>query len=118
MYRTGDTMHLRVKIVLGGAPTAASLTVTLPLSLTIGSSAVWAVTGNKTLGRVSGFDNTGDTYSGMVNYASSTTIGVFVDYAAATWAVQGNPMTDTSPVTWAINDVIYIHAEIPITEWA
>lgn len=117
MRRDGDMMHWRVKLAIAGGVTATALTITLPLSLTIQNVAIWAATTNKTLGRVSGFDATGDTYSGMVNYNNSTSVGIFGDYAGLTWLVQGNPVNSTDPVTWASGDAIYIEAIIPITQW-
>lgn len=120
--RDGEWAHYQVKALLAGAPTAATLTFTLPAGRTIDTSkltnAVAATRGVIPGSKATISDNSASDYDGNVHYLSTTSVGVsYLDDAAA-GVVLTAPVNATAPVTFAVNDFINIYFSVPISEWA
>lgn len=123
MYRrVGDTVQIRVKIALSGAPTSASLTVNLPSSHTIDTTKLLSTDARLTMGQVIISDNSnGNYYEGHVGYSSTTAVGIFdtfLDTFSGTQYIRVGTVTQITPMTFATADFISIYFEAPIVEYA
>ena len=96
LVRNGMYADISVKILCSGAPTAASLTLTLPFSLTINTSAFAST--DQSLIYVGGgcaTDAGVSSYVFNVNYNTSTTVGLFYQSSTAvqTAVKKADPIT-------------------------
>lgn len=119
MRRIGDDMEIDFNIVLGGAPTTASLTIDIPKSLGIDTAklAAGADTKHKSLGIANVKDSGSDDYALYVGFGSTTTVALFTSRADATSSYITNPVNSTAPITFASGDEIYLRARFPIQGW-
>lgn len=116
--REGETFCAEVKLALAGAPTAATLTITLPTGLTIDTAKLVAGTGGtENLGLATYFDTGTATYlSNPVAYSSTTAIQPKVLSVSGALVVSA-AVNATSPHTWANTDIAIINFKVPITGW-
>lgn len=99
----GKTVHFRLKYTLGGAGVSGPIVFSTPTSI---NSDLTAPTLDTIHGDSLMFDISGGTYViGTVQWASSTTVGLFCTNATVTYTrLEG--VSSTVPFTWATGDVI------------
>lgn len=119
-WRFGDILKGSIKIALAGAPTSATLTVTLPSSLQIDTAKTFGDSGNENFG----YGQVSITDEGTANYVGVVQIDedaptVIKPYSIddATPAVTPKAITQAAPFTFATSDVILINFEVPISGW-
>lgn len=117
--RVGNIGEFRVRLLLSGAPTATSLTISLSaLNLTIDTSALaQTVSQNSTiLGFGKGLDSgTTDIGGFQVYYSNTTSVAAF--YVSSTTGTT-SIINATSPITFATNDVLDFYFSAPIAEFS
>lgn len=106
--RVGDSMMIYASLTLSGAPTATALEISIPSSYTI-DTAKLPNTSSMVLGSSTILDSGTTRYSCTVRYATTT--------AARVVCGSTNDVTDTSPITFAVNDVVSVFFTVPITGW-
>lgn len=117
--RVGDQIQVRAKVVTSGAPTAASLTFSLPSGLTFDTSKLVGTsqdTQNLGIGQILD-TGTANYLVGNVGYASSSTVGVYVIGTAATYG-GGSAVNATTPFTFGSTDQVSVEFSGPITGWS
>lgn len=121
-WRVGKNAKVDIKVSLAGAPTAAAFYVNLPFS--IDTSALLSTSGNVTpLGRVAIYDDSGNGhYFGSVTYRSATSVWVDRLQTDATGGTTQpsyhSTVTDINPITFAANDRVELHFEVPVLGWS
>lgn len=118
--RVGDTLSVKYKLALAGAPTAATLTVNLPTGLTIDTAKLPATPTNHPFpGGVNG-QGAAHSFIGGVVYSSTTALQLLDTEDGSNAGVMGiSAVTATHPYTFANGDFIYAEATgIPITGWS
>lgn len=115
--RNGSDLELDAHISLAGAPTSASLTLTLPESLNIDTSGIAATGALSPLGDISIRDAGNATYLGRTLYQSSTVVAAFVADDSATGVVF-NAVTQAVPIAFGSGDFVYAHLKVPCAEYA
>ncbi len=113
--RVGDSMEIAVRVVLGGAPTG-TFSINIPNNQNLAFTGKWASllsTGQGLGGSVDVYDaSTNNRYVGVIVYnATVTSFGAAVHGTTAV-------MSATVPVTFAVNDEVFVNAMIPIENWA
>jgi hypothetical protein len=119
--RIGSLARYDIKIALTGAPTAATLVLTLPSGRTIDTTKLantGATAGNILPNSSVGItDISTESYAGGVHYNSSTSVGIlWTDDNAVATKFFG--VTATAPMSFASGDTISISFIVPIAEWA
>lgn len=112
--RVGDSKEYDGLVATSGAPTSASLTVTLPSGDVIDTAKI-SSTGNKKIGSGTISDTGTDEYDVGVFYSSTTAVTLrvlkksagndYIDYPQVTQAV---------PMTWANTDYVNFKFSVPI----
>jgi hypothetical protein len=115
--RIGDMMYASVKVTTSGAPDAATLVINIPDGLTINTAKIFNDVNNDTLGLANVEDSGTGVYSGAVSYVSSTTVGPGAFNDGGTFE-DSTPITNTFPMTFANNDVVWFEFKVPIAEWS
>lgn len=120
--RVGNTLNVKYRLALSGAPTSATLTLNLPTGMVADTTKLLTVVNEQNKIGFAKFNDQGiDQYHGDVSLASSTTLSVF-----ALKTVSGsNPVfmdhpavTQAVPFTWGNTDTLYAEASgIPIIGW-
>lgn len=117
--RLGDTMQVRVKVNLSGAPDATTLVVNLPSGFVIDTTKLANGTGNQ-FEDIFGMANLRDAgvtvWSGHV-VSNGTAADVRVLGSIAIADARLNNVTNTSPATWGTADNMNIEFSIPIVGW-
>lgn len=101
-YRfVGDVWEGELYGAISGAPTTASLTVTLPVTMSSNT-----VSGQLVSGVGGAWDNSPGAYYGplLAVFASTTTVNVHYTNGTSTHAV----VTQAAPITWAASDGIHL----------
>jgi hypothetical protein len=111
--RVGDTMEVRVRIALSGAPTSATLTVNCTNGNTIDTAKLLSTntTVENRLG--DGFVLQGTPWNLSVAYSSTTAVGLY-------WDAQpdfDNVVTQALPNTFSNGHSIQFRASFPIVGW-
>ena len=115
--RVGDSIEVRARVSTSGAPTAASLTVSIPSGLSIDTTK--AINTTATLGSlgIATINDSGlSTYTGVVQYQSTTSVSVLVNNAAGTYTVEAD-VTATVPFSFGASDKVDIFFSVPILGW-
>lgn len=117
-WRRGPFLNMDVHLALAGAPTSATLTLTLPNSWAMDTTNYFpgAATASRTpiQGWVTIDDGGAEVYTGQNIYGSTTTIIAFVDDGDKT--ISG--ITQANPITFASTDDVWMHIrDVPIANW-
>ncbi len=114
--RVGDTMQIQFKVALGGTPSSANLTITIPTSYTIDTAKlVQSAVGSLIPFSTGHISATGEWF-GACSYNNTTSFLVKTlrgansnnDFVTVTQAV---------PQSFANNDYILLYAAVPIVGW-
>lgn len=118
-WREGSFLLGVVTITCSGAPTATTLSLTLPDSLSMDTAKLSI--GANTLARVEGEGYAAD--SGGVGYlvsgeyaGSATSITLMAGNAAATYVSRAG-VSNTVPITFGANDTVTFRYRVPISGW-
>lgn len=115
--RAGDSIELQIRVATSGAPTAATLTASLPSGLSIDTAKLNAAANTAgIMGTARARDNDGTAvYGGQPRYNDTTTVVPLIINAASTTFAAVNA---TTPFTFAANDSVEIYiAGLPISGW-
>lgn len=115
--RIGQLARYEVKIDLSGAPTSASLTITLPSGRTIDPDALLTQYTSGQLGQGIVRDTGSAAYPVTIGYSSATAVAVFIQNTGSTYATNSNPVSATVPFTFGSGDEVYLTFEVPIAGW-
>ena len=129
MRRVGDSLEAQVKVLLSGAPNSTELTINLPNALTIDSDKVLAAVNpgeHAIFGDGFGWDYSASPVSNRQKkltvssyWYSSTGFDRVKIYYQDGGATAGTVSVDqTSPITWASNDVVSVTFKVPIKGWS
>ncbi len=118
--RIGSFGKFDLKVTLSGAPTAATLDITLPSGYAIDTSKLENPNNNNfNLGTLNIIDNSaGVGYSGIVRLLNSTSIRLHPNGTAGSFTDIVSPLNATTPITFASADIIDISFTVPIQGWA
>lgn len=121
--RVGDDAEYKIKVATSGAPTAATLTVTLPSGRTIDTAKlITGTTANAYLDGKVEYNDSGTPYNGRPIYSSTTAIGVAIDYdqaGSSTNYIQSALVANaTNPFTFGASDFVNITVRLPIVGWS
>lgn len=107
-YRIGKYLYVEGNITLSGAPTSATLTLTLPY--TIDTTVIDGDVDNNILGSFDYIDaGARGGAVGRLRYATTTTL---------VFTIGNTDVTQASPITFANTDEINYRAKIPIVGWS
>ena len=114
--RVGDSLEVTGKIALSGAPDTATLTITIPDSLSIDTAKTTADTDNSAtfFADITIWDNGTTYYRGGVEYASATSLTFRYQDASA----QYSDITQAAPMTFASGDEVFFSFKVPISGWS
>ena len=118
--RVGDTLEVAYNLLLGGAPTAAALTVNLPTGLSIDSAKIAGSVNGSVVFPSGGIarDNGASDYPIRAGYNTSTSLAIYVDNASSTYG-SNNQVSNTVPVTFGSPDNVWVSvSNIPIVGWS
>ena len=117
--RVGDTMECQVRIALTGAPTAATLNVSLPAGFTIDTTKMNTATSlYQPIGRCHIFDDSASIgINGVVLYGSTTVVNPCWEDDTATGS-RDFRIDQLNPITFANLDKIDMTFTVPIAEWS
>jgi hypothetical protein len=113
---TGDTAEYIVKVALTGAPTAATLNVTLPATDTIDATKLispYLPSANSPIGQSRTTAAAANALEGIVVYASTTTVSPRY-FAVSGTTIVGNPVTNVAPGVFANGDGLYMRFSVPL----
>lgn len=118
--RIGPFGKFDLKVTLSGAPTAATLDITLPSGYAIDTSKLENPNNNNfNLGTLNIIDNSaGVGYSGIVRLLNSTSIRLHPNGTAGSFTDIISPLNATTPITFASADIIDISFTVPIQGWS
>ncbi len=113
--RVGDNMEIQAKVVCGGAPTSAALTINIPTGYTIDTS---KLTGGGGAADVLGGGDANDSGTNYKMYTtpSSTTAFTVLYQSATSGAVT--QVTQAAPFTFGASDYVNGFIAVPITGWS
>lgn len=114
--RVGDSLEVSASVVVSGAPTAATFTLTVPSGLVVDTAKLPSTSQLTTLGVVDVRDDSAAiVYPGLVRYASTTTVNAFA--AGSTTTSNLTAVGQTVPFTFANLDTVKLRFSVPITGW-
>lgn len=117
-WRDGEWLVGDVSITLAGAPTAANLSIDLPLSLTMNTNRMISTdTENGIDGSVKIKDSGTNNYSASLFYSDSNTLLVKAWSEAGSGYSTHGTVTATNPITFASGDILFIKYRVPISGW-
>ena len=118
--RVGDVAEIAILVTCSGAPTATGLAVSIPSGLSIDSSKIMSANPDTDarFGQVRCLDAGINAYSaGTVGYSTSTSVGVYLTYTAATYG-QPAQVSQVAPFTFGSGDQVSIIFSVPILGWS
>ena len=115
--RVGDSIDIRGRISLSGAPNAVTLTVNIPFGLAIDTNKI-ASDAQRTLGLWSGTDTGVQSYTGVIRYASTNSVGLDCQNGSLTTYVIPALVNATVPFTWGNTDLAHFSFSVPIVGWS
>lgn len=117
--RQSDRAFYRVKAaVAGGAPTAATLTFTLPTGRVIDTTKlIGTAAAISPLGEGRANDSGANIYGVGVSYSNTTTVTLRSAQAGATYVDYNTAVTNTTPFSFNDGDSVEIDFEVPIVGW-
>lgn len=110
--RVGEDMEVKVELAITGAPTAANLTINLPVGYRIDAKKLPAAGTRNTFGTVAIDDNGARAWIGIVSFNDSDK--VIIMHADIS---NGSVVSDTSPFVWAAGDSLGCFFNVPIEGW-
>lgn len=118
-WRSGVFLESIVKIDLAGAPTSASLTLTLPGGLSVDTTTLLPTTaGSVVAGSQAILRDTGTArFSGYCTYGNTATAVQVMYYATGVVGATDAAVTQAAPYTFANTDQITIYYRVPISGW-
>jgi len=110
--RVGDSVELDIQTNFSGTPGTGtgSFQWSLPTGLVADTTKITGTSTFKVLGSATYVDSGTNFNTSQTTYMSTTTISALQNAGP-------NNFTTTSPITWAINDSIYLKAIVPIVGW-
>jgi hypothetical protein len=120
-YKEGQRAKGTIRVSTSGAPTAASLTITLPF--TIDTTALISTTEDVVLGRGIVRDSAAATYSDvLVRYNSTTSValdsGGITTHAGNVYSKEISNINATNPITFGAGDYVEFNFDIPVLGWS
>jgi len=115
--RVGDSAQIRYRLLLGGAPTAASLTLNLPTGLVIDPAKVSSQT-TPTIGYGQVLDSGAAQYDVVPVYLNTTSFYAYLRGTASTYANLPAIVNATTPITFGNADEVTIFVDVPIAGWS
>lgn len=120
--RVGDTLEVLIRIVMSGAATSSIGAISIPVGLTINTTALndntFADFYGDLLGWATAYLGTPNAqYTGAVRLNNATSIG-FTDSG---YNLSNGPLNfwgNTRPTTWTNGDIIQAFFKVPINEWS
>lgn len=120
--RVGENLEMHVKVACSGAPTTASLTVTLPFNLSVATlKLIYNDAGNHPVGWGMCRDSGANSYQAQVNQTSSTPTLLNVMYGignAGAFVTVANVVNQAAPFTFGASDAVTLFASVPIAGWS
>lgn len=112
--RVGDSIHVIARVLLSGAPTAATLTIGLPSGVTIDTTKLPSTSTNSgAFGAARIYDSGTGQYTGTVLYQNTTTVTVsFTGSGSLGW------VTNSAPMTFANGDEVDAEFIVPVLGWS
>ncbi len=122
-WRDADFLVASVLVTLGGLPTSASLTLTLPSGLVIDTAKLNVASSNQKLeGGYRAIDAGSNTSDGFVTYNTTTSIALYRPVTATGDAfaeiLTGNGLSQAAPFAFNSTDSISIWYRVPISGWS
>ena len=108
-------MEYTVKVATSGAPTAANLSITLLETIDTGKLTNTAGA-EQPVGTFIVADSATTYYTGLVTYASSTTVAAYVQGVAGTYANLAS-VSSTVPMSFGASDSVNLIFKVPISGW-
>lgn len=115
--RVGGFAEIEWSNVLTGAPTAASLTFTLPSGMAIDTTQLTGTPATSYFIDGSANSNRSGTATKLFPVYISTTV-IQLSYISSTATAAMSAVNATSPVTWASGDIITCRVSVPIVGWS
>lgn len=117
--RVGDTLECRIRLEFSGAPTTATLDITLPDGLTADTTKAIEASALNICGHAHLIDAApSKAYNGGVRLNTTTQVRVtFMDDPDTSNHDVAN-VTESFPITLASGDELYIFFSVPISGWA
>ena len=117
--RVGDSAEIVTKVLCSGAPTNASLNMTLPSGFTIDTAKLTTTSAGfaDILGEAVCVDSGVNLYPGFVVYNSTTTVLGYVFKTDGTYAFAAN-FSSTVPFTFGSADYVQFKFTVPIVGWS
>jgi len=122
--RTGDSLHGRVTVRIGGVPTATYLSIYIPNSWRIDDTAspsnkVPQSTSLQKIAIGGGFyrDTSLDDFQILSTYMYAGTNDRIAAYANPSSGLITSPITNTYPITFDTSDEIMLEFSVPILGW-
>lgn len=109
--RVGDSMEYDVTVTTSGAPTAATLTITLPE--TIDTAKLTSSSSTQEFGLMSVLDSGVTQYTGAVGYNSTTSVRPLLNAASGSYT-QPAVVNATAPITFGASDSVHMRFTVPI----
>lgn len=116
--RVGDSMQVKVKVALAGAPTSAGLGINIPTGYTIDTAKLPQTTaGTGSVGTGTALDSGVATYPLVVDYSTTTSVSVYTSLASGTYGTANN-VTQAVPITFGSADAVDVDFTVPIAGWS
>lgn len=113
-WRIDNQFYAEILVAVTGAPTSASLTITLPVTIDTAQMAKVEAAISALPGRVQIRDAGTDIFSGYILYSSTTAIAIFKDDGDGTQST----VTQAAPMTFATGDYVHVFLQgVPVTDW-
>ncbi len=116
-FRVGNREYFQGKISLSGAPTSASLTLNLPVTIDTSDSGLNnAEQGQTQLGPIDYIDSatTSSPMDGRVYYDTTTTVQFRAAAIPSGTNNEFQQVTQSAPITWASGDEIHFAFSVPV----
>lgn len=118
--RVGENLEIMYKTALTGAPTAATLNYTIPLSAVIDTTKMLFNGSTATSTNPYSLVHlrcAGVAYTGSVIYSTTTTFDIYFKTISGSNVLTGNATNATAPGTFANADLVFVVLSIPVVGW-
>lgn len=114
--RVGDSMEIRVGLVVSGAPTAAQLRINMPTGYLIDLAKLPNSGNYEAVGIANSVDMTGSAWD--IGQARVVTANNYVEVLYDPGDGTAQYVDATHPFVWAATDKCYVHIIVPIVGWS